>query len=101
MTADHKILSEESESRNTHRYAVAVQGLATQWLQSYPCKTKTFQETQKSLVRSGQRLVRGFHGMLLLSATHSRFPVSLARYFPWICIKRGRNVERRHFGRRH
>ena len=47
-TADHKVLSEGSESRNNHRYAVVVQDLATQWLQSYPCKTKTSQETQKS-----------------------------------------------------
>ena len=37
------------ESRNNHRYAVVVQDLATQWLQSYPCKTKTSQETQKNL----------------------------------------------------
>ena len=29
--------------------AVVVQDLATQWLQSYPCKTRTSQETQKSL----------------------------------------------------
>ena len=49
ITADHKVLSEESESRHNHRYAVVVQDLATQWLQSYPCKTKTSQETQKSL----------------------------------------------------
>ena len=49
ITADHKVLSEESESRNSHRYAVVVQDLATQWIQSYPCKTKTSQETQKSL----------------------------------------------------
>ena len=47
ITADHKVPSEESESRNNHRYAVVVQDLATQWLQSYPCKTKTSQETQK------------------------------------------------------
>ena len=40
MTADHKVLSEGCESRNNHRYAVVVQDLATQWLQSYPCKTK-------------------------------------------------------------
>ena len=50
ITADHKIPSEGSESRNTHRYAVVVQDLATQWLQSYPCKTKTSEETQKSLM---------------------------------------------------
>ena len=48
MTADHKIPSEESESRNNHRYAVVVQDLATQWIQSYPCETKTSQKTEKS-----------------------------------------------------
>ena len=51
ITADHKVLSEECESRNNHRYALVVQYLATQWLQSYPCKTKTFQETQKSQMK--------------------------------------------------
>ena len=50
-TADHKILSEGCELRNNHRYAVVVQDLATQWLQSCPCKTKTSQETQKSLMK--------------------------------------------------
>ena len=49
ITADHKILSEGCESRNNHRYAVVVQDLATQWIQAYPCKTKTTQETQRSL----------------------------------------------------
>ena len=51
LTADQKVVSEESESRNNHRFAVMVQNLATQWLQSYPCETKTSQETQKSLVK--------------------------------------------------
>ena len=49
ITADHKVLSEGCESRNNHRYAVVVQDLATQWIQSYPCKTKTSQETERSL----------------------------------------------------
>ena len=49
ITADHKVLSEGCESRNNHRYAVVVQDLATQWIQSYPCNTKTSQETQRSL----------------------------------------------------
>ena len=49
ITADHKIVSENCESRNNHRYAVVVQDLATQWIQSYPCKTKTSQETQRTL----------------------------------------------------
>ena len=49
ITAHHKVFSEGGESRNNHRYAVAVQDLATQWIQSYPCKTKTSQETERSL----------------------------------------------------
>ena len=49
ITADHKVLSDGCESRNNHRYAVAVQDLATQWIQSYPCKTKTSQGTKRSL----------------------------------------------------
>ena len=43
-TADYKVLSEGCESGNKHRYAV----VATQWIQSYPCKTKTSQGTEKS-----------------------------------------------------
>ena len=49
ITADHKVLSDNCESRNNNRYAVVVQDLATQWIQVYPCKTKTSQETQRSL----------------------------------------------------
>ena len=35
-------------SVGNHRYVVVVQDLATQWIQSYPCKTKTSQEREKS-----------------------------------------------------
>ena len=49
ITAHYKVLSEGCESRNNHRYAVVVQDLATQWIQSYLSKTKTSQETQRSL----------------------------------------------------
>ena len=49
ITADHKVLSEGCESRNNHRYAILVQDLATEWIQSYPCKTKTSKETPRSL----------------------------------------------------
>ena len=49
ITADHKVFSDGCESRNNHRYAVVVQDLATQWIQSYPCKTQTSQETQRSM----------------------------------------------------
>ena len=51
ITADHKVLSEGCESRNNHRYAIVAHDLATQWIQSYPCKTKTSQETQKELAK--------------------------------------------------
>ena len=51
VTADHKVLSEGCESRNNHRYAVVVQDLAAQWIQSYPCKTKTSQENERELAK--------------------------------------------------
>ena len=49
ITADYNALSEGCESRNNHRYAVVVQDSATQCLQSCPRKTKTSQETERSL----------------------------------------------------
>ena len=49
ITADHKVLTEGRDSRNNHRYAVVVQDLAPQWIQSYPCKTTISQETQRTL----------------------------------------------------
>ena len=55
ITADHKVLSDNCESRNNHRYAVVVQDLATQWIQVYPCKTKTSQETEKLAKVPGAR----------------------------------------------
>ena len=48
ITADHKVFNEGGESRKNHRYAVVVQDLDTQWVQSCPCKTIS-QETEKSL----------------------------------------------------
>ena len=49
ITADHRVLSENCESQPNHRFAVVVQDLATQWIQAYPCKTQTSQETQRNL----------------------------------------------------
>ena len=45
ITADHTVLIDNCESRNNHRYAV----VATHWIQAYPCKNKTSQETQRIL----------------------------------------------------
>ena len=46
-TADDKVLSEGCESRNNHRYAVVAQDLATQWIQSHPCKTTSQKNTEE------------------------------------------------------
>ena len=46
ITADHKVLSEGCESWNNH---VVAQDLATQWIQSYSCETKTLQGNTKEL----------------------------------------------------
>ena len=51
ITADRKVMNEECESRNNHRNAVVVQDLATQLIQSFQSKTKTSQETEKTLRR--------------------------------------------------
>ena len=51
ISADHEVLSESCESRNNYRYAIVVQDLATQWIQSYPCKTKTSQENPEELAK--------------------------------------------------
>ena len=47
--ADHEVLNEENESRLQHCYAVVVQDISSQWIQSYPTKSKAAQETMKCL----------------------------------------------------
>ena len=49
ITADHKVLSDNCESRNNHRYAVVAQDLATQWIQAYPCKKQNFTRNPEKL----------------------------------------------------
>ena len=48
ITGDHRVLNEGCESRDTHRDAVVVQDLATEWIQSYPCKRKSSHETENT-----------------------------------------------------
>ena len=50
-TADHNVLNEGSASRHNHRYSIVVQDLASQWIQSYPCKTKPSKETEKEFTK--------------------------------------------------
>ena len=52
ITADHKVLIEDGESRNNHRYTVVVQDLATQWLNLIRAK--------KKLVRRRKGVYEGF-----------------------------------------
>ena len=51
ITADHKVLSDNCESRNNHRHAVVAQDLATQWIQAYPCKTQNFTRNPEKLAQ--------------------------------------------------
>ena len=51
ITADQKVHSDNCESRNNHRYAVVVQDLATQWIQSYPCKKQNFTGSSEKLAK--------------------------------------------------
>ena len=48
ITADHKVQSDNCESRNNHRYAVVVQDLTTQWIQAYPCKKKLHKKPREA-----------------------------------------------------
>ena len=50
-TADHKVLSDNCESRNNHRHAVVVQDSATWWIQAYPCKNKNFTRNPEKLAK--------------------------------------------------
>ena len=52
ITTDHKVLSDNYESRNNHRHAVVVQDLTTQWIQAYPCKNKNFPGNTKGACKS-------------------------------------------------
>ena len=51
VSADQKILNEDSESRLHHRYAVVVRDLFADWIQAYPTQSKTAHDTKKSLQR--------------------------------------------------
>ena len=64
ITADHKVLTEGSESRHNHRYSIVVQDRTTRWIQSYPCKTKSSHETEKSFSKVLEQSHRSAHRQL-------------------------------------
>ena len=91
--ADHKVLSEEIESRNNHRHAVVVQALATQWTQSYPCKSKSSQETQKNVMKFLEQTRKP-------KVIYTTIPwnlASLARKYPGIIVRR-HHTDRKQMG---
>ena len=91
ITADHKVLSDNCESRNNDRYAVVVQDLATQWIQAYPCKNKTSQETQRSL----QKFLEPERKPKVIYTDNSlEFRKKLVKIFPGI-IARLHHIDRR------
>ena len=51
ITADHKVLSDNCESRNNHRYAVVVHDSATQWIQAYPVQNQNFTRNPEKLAK--------------------------------------------------
>ena len=84
ITADHKVLSENCEPRNNHRCAIVVEDLATQWIQSYPCKTKTSQETQRSL----QKFLEPDRKPKVMYTDNSLEFGKLVKIFPGIIVRR-------------
>jgi len=51
ITADHKILNEDDESRSSDRVALIVMDRATRWLQGYAAATKAADEVKRDLQR--------------------------------------------------
>ena len=90
ITADHKVLSESCESRNNHRYAVVVQDLATQWIQSYPCKQKLLRK-HKGACKSSWRQIGNLKSFTLTVPWNSAKPVKI---FPGIIVRRHHTVQK-------
>ena len=51
LTADHKILNEDDESRSGDKVVCIIQDKATHWLQAYPAPTKSADETKLAFQR--------------------------------------------------
>ena len=77
ITADHKVLSESCESRNSHRYAIVVQDLATQWIQSYPCKNKNFSGNTKGACKSSRSQIGNLKSFTLTIPWNLAKPVKI------------------------
>ena len=106
ITADHKVLNEEGEPRNNHRYAVVVQDLATQ-LSGFSSvqKQKHFQETEKSFTKVPRAVTkaeshwhwqfRGIWQILCRSIMESSNLYTSSIWDEWYSWKSGTQNERR------
>ena len=93
ITAVHKFLSEGCESRINHRYAVVVQDLATQWIQSYPCKTKLLRKHKGACKSSWSRI----GSLKSLTLTIPWNLAKLVKIFPGIIVRR-HHTDRKQMG---
>ena len=78
ITADHKVLSDNCESRNNHRYAVVVQDLATQWFQAYPCKNQNFTKKPREDCKSSWSRIGSLKSFTLTIPWNLAKPVKIS-----------------------
>ena len=90
ITADHNVLSKGCESRNNHRYAIVVQDLATQWIQSYPCKQKLHRK-QKRAYKSSWSQRGNLKSFILTIPKNLAEPVKV---YPGIIVRQHLTVQR-------
>ena len=84
IKADHKVLSENCESLNNHRYAVVVQDMATQWIQAYPCKKKKGHRKHKEACKSSWSRTGSLKSLTLTGPLNLAKPVKI---FPGITAR--------------
>ena len=92
-TADHKVLSENCESRNNHRYAVVLQDLATQWIRHIRAKQKLHRK-HKGACKSSWSRIRSLKSFTLTIPWNLAKPVKI---FPGIIVRR-HHTDRKQMG---
>ena len=92
ITADHKVLSDNCESRNDHRYAVVVQDLATQWIQPYPCKKQKLHRNPREACKSSWSPIGNLKSFTLTIPWNSAMLVKIS---PGIIARRHHTDQRK------
>ena len=94
ITADHKVLSENCESRNHHRYAIVVQDSATQWIQAFPYQKQKLHKKLKEACKSSWSQIGSQKSFTLTNLWNS---AKLVKIFPGI-IARLHHTDQKHMG---